>query len=441
MSKSAYNSISISLDDSRHWKAPSYEYDLSGNSKTAPREINVRVSPISVVNDSTALTSMGYDEDHDHKHVVKQQTWSMGSILLSTLVVGFSIGFSVGYISSKRVPFRMNALGGAEVLPPLDDIGIGDRLGEEAMKVMRFMDDFLFRDSKAIAQESNPLMRFSFQAPTSVKRPLIYLNRPDAYALLMDASPLIDTISQYSNDFFLISSGMDAQINQAYCGTATAVAILNSLRFIKSADGDDGVDIPIDDVYNPYPYATQADVFNACTQQTVISQTGGGPGVDGILTPPYGLSMDQIAALLQCHLHTSTSGDWKITSQFVDSTHQTVGKMRFDLKNSLSDPNSRVLVNYDRSAVGQIGGGHWSPIGSYSEKQDAFLVLDVAKYKYPPVWIPTVSKLYCTNCTSCYVGKVYCANKILPLSRNAYLTGWQRRMHADIGTIQMGKMF
>jgi len=46
-------------------------------------------------------------------------------------------------------------------------------------------------------------------------------------------------------------------------------------------------------------------------------------------------------------------------------------------------------VNFLRSSVGQVGGGHWSPVGSYSDKEDAFLVLDVAKFKYPPVWIPS----------------------------------------------------
>jgi len=169
------------------------------------------------------------------------------------------------------------------------------------------------------------------------------------------------------------------------------VAILNSLRFLKSTIKDDGVDIPVDPVYAPYSYATQIDIFDECTRREVISHTGGGPGVDGILTPPYGLSMPQIAGILRCHLNdTTTSGiGWDVQVQYVDKSHITLKKMRFDIKNALSDPNSRVLVNYDRSAIGQVGGGHWSPVGSYSEKEDAFLILDVAKYKYPPVWIPT----------------------------------------------------
>jgi len=53
----------------------------------------------------------------------------------------------------------------------------------------------------------------------------------------------------------------------------------------------------------------------------------------------------------------------------------------------LNDPQGRVLVNYDRETVGQEGGGHFSPIGAYDEDRDAFLVMDVAKFKYPAAWI------------------------------------------------------
>ena len=36
---------------------------------------------------------------------------------------------------------------------------------------------------------------------------------------------------------------------------------------------------------------------------------------------------------------------------------------------------------------GQQIGGHISPLGAYDEKKDRFLILDVARYKYPPVWV------------------------------------------------------
>lgn len=32
-------------------------------------------------------------------------------------------------------------------------------------------------------------------------------------------------------------------------------------------------------------------------------------------------------------------------------------------------------------------GGHFSPLGAYHAPTDSFLIVDVAKYKYPPVWV------------------------------------------------------
>jgi hypothetical protein len=45
------------------------------------------------------------------------------------------------------------------------------------------------------------------------------------------------------------------------------------------------------------------------------------------------------------------------------------------------------LVNYLRKAIGQEAGGHISPLGAYDEDTDRFLILDVTRYKYPPVWV------------------------------------------------------
>jgi len=46
-----------------------------------------------------------------------------------------------------------------------------------------------------------------------------------------------------------------------------------------------------------------------------------------------------------------------------------------------------VIVNYLRKAIGQQTGGHISPLAAYDAKVDRFLILDVARYKYPPVWV------------------------------------------------------
>ena len=54
-----------------------------------------------------------------------------------------------------------------------------------------------------------------------------------------------------------------------------------------------------------------------------------------------------------------------------------------------AQPGHFVLVNYLRRAIGQESGGHISPLAAYDGKTDRFLILDVARYKYPPVWVRT----------------------------------------------------
>eukprot|EP00818_Percolomonas_sp_WS_P005462 CAMPEP_0117436742 /NCGR_PEP_ID=MMETSP0759-20121206/1164_1 /TAXON_ID=63605 /ORGANISM="Percolomonas cosmopolitus, Strain WS" /LENGTH=429 /DNA_ID=CAMNT_0005228351 /DNA_START=364 /DNA_END=1654 /DNA_ORIENTATION=+ len=58
-----------------------------------------------------------------------------------------------------------------------------------------------------------------------------------------------------------------------------------------------------------------------------------------------------------------------------------------------------IAVSYDRSVLGQTGSGHFSPIGAYHEgdpeknEPDRVLILDCARFKYPPHWC-TVQDLY-----------------------------------------------
>lgn len=45
-----------------------------------------------------------------------------------------------------------------------------------------------------------------------------------------------------------------------------------------------------------------------------------------------------------------------------------------------------MIINYLRKALGQERGGHISPLAAYDAETDRFLILDVSRYKYPPVW-------------------------------------------------------
>jgi hypothetical protein len=50
--------------------------------------------------------------------------------------------------------------------------------------------------------------------------------------------------------------------------------------------------------------------------------------------------------------------------------------------------DEHLIVSYSRKEFLQTGDGHFSPIGGYSEADDLVLILDTARFKYPPHWVP-----------------------------------------------------
>lgn len=48
------------------------------------------------------------------------------------------------------------------------------------------------------------------------------------------------------------------------------------------------------------------------------------------------------------------------------------------LRLALADPGDRLLANYDRSALGQKGSGHISPLAAYDSRPHSVLILVVA---------------------------------------------------------------
>ena len=99
--------------------------------------------------------------------------------------------------------------------------------------------------------------------------------------------------------------------------------------------------------------------------------------------------------LLKCYLDMEA---YEVRMVHVDPSLISIDEVREDMRKALMDPTARIMVNVDRRAMGQIGGGHFSPLGSYVAREDSFLFMDVAKYKYPPVWV-TAARLYASLAT------------------------------------------
>ena len=45
------------------------------------------------------------------------------------------------------------------------------------------------------------------------------------------------------------------------------------------------------------------------------------------------------------------------------------------------------IINLSRQTLDQTGGGHFTPVGGYNAKTRKVLLLDTARFKYPPHWV------------------------------------------------------
>ncbi len=190
---------------------------------------------------------------------------------------------------------------------------------------------------------------FAFAVSGEQNPDLVYWNTPAA-------APLQQRIPANA-DFWQLIPQLTTQKTQTYCGIASAVTVLNAMAFGQ----------PGDPVYYPYTHVTQDSFFT--------------PGVLEYVTPlsvlTRGISMKELGSALKNHgvvVH-SISGD----SFGID-------QLRERLSRDLTDKEHYILINYHRPSLNQKGGGHWSVLGAYDPTTDRALILDVARYAYPPTW-------------------------------------------------------
>ncbi len=180
---------------------------------------------------------------------------------------------------------------------------------------------------------------------------LIAFNSAQGEALLIESAA--------RQDFWNLSSQFVTQVNQAYCGVASMVMILNSL----------GIPAPIAPQYEPYRVFTQDNFFDSEAARQVIAPE---------VVQRQGLTLEELGKLLESYSVQATvhhAGDTSL-EEF----------RRLAIEN-LNQPQNYILINYLRREIGQERGGHISPIAAYHAETDRFLILDVARYKYPPVWV------------------------------------------------------
>jgi hypothetical protein len=164
--------------------------------------------------------------------------------------------------------------------------------------------------------------------------------------------------------YFPISTAFVTQKNQAYCGVASMVMALNAIQ----------APAPTSPEYQPFHTFTQENLLDDRTEAILPRAT----------LSRQGMTLDQLGGLLGLH---------PVKVEVHHTTERGLDEFRKNAAEYLATKNHFVIVNYLRKSMGQEVGGHISPLAAYDEKADRFLILDVARYKYPPVWVAT-SALY-----------------------------------------------
>ena len=113
------------------------------------------------------------------------------------------------------------------------------------------------------------------------------------------------------------------------------------------------------------------DQENVFTPATDAVETKAGVLADG-------MTLDQFGGVLKAH---------DLTVEIRHAGDTSVDDFRKAAVAALEDDERFVAVNYLRKAIGQETGGHISPLAAYDADTDRFLILDVSRYKYPPIWV------------------------------------------------------
>lgn len=199
--------------------------------------------------------------------------------------------------------------------------------------------------------------------------------------------------SAYKQDFFQLATNFQPQLNSVYCGVASSVILLNTMRLEKgTAPRAKKLEIQRPKVWGggmiPFPTYTQLTLLNEKTDKLVKSRklvkmqnvSAKNTHDPNAFTP--GFHLHELKSLLRYYKTNVTLYYAK------DPVGLGVKQFRKLLKEVMGEKNKFIIANFHGRTLGAPTGGHYSPIGAYDEKTDYLLVMDVGGFKNPWYWAP-----------------------------------------------------
>ncbi|XP_020250398.1 glutathione gamma-glutamylcysteinyltransferase 1-like isoform X2 [Asparagus officinalis] len=153
--------------------------------------------------------------------------------------------------------------------------------------------------------------------------------------------------------FFKLISYFQTQSEPAYCGLASLSMVLNALAIDPGRKWK-----------GPWRWFDES-MLDCCEPLEKIKAEG--------------ITFGKVACLAHC---AGAKVEALRTSQ------STIDDFRKHVIKCTSSEDCHVITSYNRKVFNQTGTGHFSPIGGYHAGRDMALILDVARFKYPPHWIP-----------------------------------------------------
>ncbi|KAI3526586.1 hypothetical protein L1887_05843 [Cichorium endivia] len=153
--------------------------------------------------------------------------------------------------------------------------------------------------------------------------------------------------------FFKLISYFQTQSEPAYCGLATLAMVLNALSIDPGRKWK-----------GPWRWFDES-MLDCCEPLEKVKAEG--------------ISFGKVVCLAHCS--GAKVEAFRTNQSNIDDFRRHV------IACSTSD-NCHLISSYNRGTFKQTGSGHFSPIGGYHAERDMVLVLDVARFKYPPHWVP-----------------------------------------------------
>lgn len=153
--------------------------------------------------------------------------------------------------------------------------------------------------------------------------------------------------------FFPLIEQFHTQSDPSFCGLASLVMALNAL----------GVD-PGRVWRGSWRWFSE-ELLDCCTPLEHVKKGG--------------VSLDEVACLARCN---------GTDSRVHRPPQSSLESLRESVLAATSSTSRVMIAAYCRRALGQTGAGHFSPLGGYHAGSDRVLILDVARFKYPPHWVP-----------------------------------------------------